>query len=186
MQRAEMFSHRFPKYCPLVVHNSRLYTCWTIGAVYYKGNSYYGSFPYSVKERIYALFPDCEKVCHLFSGTVRDLDTITYDIRPELNPSICDDVRNLEKWKRLLEDVDLFVADPPYEHSDFLKYGARPLNKSEVIRKLGRVAKSHSFLAWLDTRVPIYNKRVWGLLGYIGLVVSTNTRMRVLTLLEHA
>jgi hypothetical protein len=185
-ERAKRFALTFPKFCPLVLHNDRLYTCWVIGSLHSQKTGQYGSFPHSIKERIYALFPDCTNVCHLFSGTVNDLNTITYDMNPELHPTICDDITNLEKWKDRLQDIDLFIADPPYERDDFLKYRVGPFNKAEAIRALGRVAKPHSFLAWLDTRVPIHNKRSWMLLGYIGVVVSTNTRMRVLTLLERS
>lgn len=183
-QRAHAFSARFPNYCPVVVHGGRLYTCWVIGPLYARPNGFYGAYPHSVKERIYALFPDCEKVCHLFSGTIHDFSAITYDVNPDHQPTICDDIRNLVKHKDELADVDLFAADPPYEKEDFAKYGLPSLNKWEVIRELGKVAKPHSFLSWLDTRVPMYNKEYWALLGHIGLVVSTNTRMRVLTLFE--
>ena len=148
-----------------------------------KKNNFYGAFPYSLKERVYALFPDCQKVCHVFSGTVQDVGAVTFDVDPLLSPTICDDIRNIALHKELC-DIDLFIADPPYERSDFEKYRRKPFNKPMAIRDIGRVAKPNSYLVWLDTRVPIYNKKVWELLGYIGVVVSTNTRMRCLTLLH--
>jgi hypothetical protein len=176
----------FPQYAPLVVHNGRLYGTWVIGALFRKRPSkYYGTFPHSVKERILALYPDCHHLLHMFSGTVHDPGTITYDINPKVRPQICDDARNLLAHKKQLHGADLAVADPPYEARDFAVYGQKPFSKPKVIRDLGEVMEAHSNLAWVDITVPIYNKKVWALLGYIGLAVGTNTRFRALTLLQH-
>ncbi len=183
-QRAAAFRKRFPRYLAPSVHNGRLYTMWLCGALFSRKNGYYGSYPYSVKERIFALFPDCPQVVHLFSGTVSELGSITYDRLPELNPTICDDIMNIAGYRRELGDADLFIADPPYEASDFERYGVKPFNKPKAIQEIAKVAKPHSFLAWLDTRIPRTNKRIWALLGYLGLSVSTNTRVRCWTLLE--
>jgi hypothetical protein len=76
------------------------------------------------------------------------------------------------------------MADPPYEKRDFDRYGQPPFNKAQVIRDLGEVMRPGAFLAWLDVIVPMYSKKVWNLLGHIGLVVSTNTRVRMWTRLE--
>jgi hypothetical protein len=183
-QRIEAFHKRFPQYLAPSVHNRRLYTMWLCGALFSRKNGYYGSYPHSVKERIYALFPDCPKVVHLFSGSVNELGSITYDRLPELNPTICDDIMNIASHGAELKDADLFIADPPYDSSDFEKYGVKPFNKPKAIREIAKVAKPHAFLAWLDTRIPRTNKQIWGLLGYLGLSVSTNTRVRCWTLLE--
>ena len=184
-ERARHFSEVFPKYAPIVVHNGRLYTTWVIGAIYRRRVGYYGEFPYTVKERILALFPDCKKIIHLFSGTIHDPGTITYDINPSLRPTICDDVRNIKEYADIFKDADLVIADPPYEFKDFQRYGQKPFNKAKVIRDLGEIMSPKSYLAWLDVIVPIYNKKVWKLLGHIGLVLSTNTRVRMWTIWEH-
>jgi hypothetical protein len=184
-ERAKSFSRKFPNYAPLVVHNNRLYGTWVIGALYRRRTGYYGEYPYTVKERILALFPDCEKRLHLFSGTVKDLNSITFDINPELKPTICDDVRNVRKYEHVFREVDLVIADPPYEKKDFEMYNQKPFNKAKVIRDLGEMMQPKTYLAWLDVIVPIYSKKTWNLLGHIGLVVSTNTRVRMWTLLEH-
>lgn len=169
-----------------MVHNNRLYGTWVIGALFRKRRSrYYGIFPHSVKDRILALYPDCENILHLFSGTIHDHGTITYDINPRVRPQICDDVRNLLKHQRQLRNVDLAVADPPYEARDFAAYRQTPFSKPQVIRNLGSIMQPQSNLVWVDVTVPIYSKKVWALLGYIGLAVGTNTRFRALTLLQH-
>lgn len=184
-ERAEHFIKVFPTYAPLVVHNGRLYGTWVIGNLYKRKNTYYGSYPYKVKERIYALFPDCPNRLHLFSGTLTQEEGVTYDIKEELKPTICDDVRNVKFHKEVFKRMDLVISDPPYEASDFEKYSIKPFNKQKVIRDLGEIMRKNSYLVWLDTRVPIYNKKVWKLLGYIALVISTNTRVRMLSLFEH-
>jgi hypothetical protein len=183
-ERAEAFSRRFPQYAPLVVHNNRLYGTWVIGALYRRRTGYYGEYPHTVLERILALFPDCGRRLHLFSGVVDDPGAITYDINPELRPTICDDVRNIKKYAHIFREVDLVIADPPYEERDFKVYGQAPFNKPQVIRDLGEIMPPGSYLAWLDVTVPMYSKKVWSLLGHIGLIVSTNTRVRMWTLLE--
>ena len=70
--RKENFERKFPNYASLVVHNDALYTTWVVGADYRKNTDFYGAYPYKVKERILALFPDCKKIMHLFSGTIED------------------------------------------------------------------------------------------------------------------
>jgi len=61
----------------------------------------------------------------------------------------------------------------------------KPFNKAQVIRDLGAMMKRASYLAWLDLIVPMYSKETWNLLGHIAVIVSVNTRVRLLTLLEH-
>jgi 23S rRNA G2445 N2-methylase RlmL len=91
-----------------------------------------------------------------------------------LQPTICDDVRNIRKYAHIFRDVDLVIADPPYEERDFRVYGQRPLNKAQVIRDLGEVMAPGSYLAWLDVIVPLYSKRHWNLLGHIGSLSRGN------------
>ena len=183
-ERVKAFAQRFPDYLTPSVHNGALYTTWVIGAISYQSNGYYGSYPYMVLERILALFPDCKRIAHIFSGTVSDPDAITFDINPMLNPTIVGDIREIVKYKEAFKGVQLFVADPAYDAPDFEKYGVKPFNKAKAIRDLGVVAEPGAYLAWLDTKVPMYNKETWALLGHLGLVVSTNTRVRMWSLWE--
>lgn len=129
----------------------------------------------------YYLYFQTASILHLFSGVIAEHNVLTYDINPELNPTICDDVLNIEKYADIIRKIDLLIADPPYDKSDFEKYGVKSFNKHLVIRKLGNIMKSGSFLVWLDTRVPMYSKKIWQLLGYVGIIVSTNHRIRCLS-----
>lgn len=198
-ERVESFRRRFPNYLAPSIHNGALYTTWIIGNQYgprrnfrpsrgregfADGNGYYGQYPQGLKDRVLSLFPDCEKVAHLFSGTVADPGVVTYDINPDVKPTILDDIRNVTAHIDLLGDVDLFVADPYYDRIDFEVVGQEPFDKRVVLTELAKVAKAGSYLAWLDTRPPQFSGATWDLLGYLGVILSAGTRIRCLTLLE--
>jgi len=184
-ERAEAFALRYPKFPPFIIFKNRLYGLWIIGTISRQAPPYYGAYPHTLKERILALFPDCKVIMHLFSGSIQDFGTITYDINPKYEPTICDDVRNIRRYKAIISKVDLVIADPPYEEKDFRKYGLKPFNKTQVIRDLGAMMKRLSYLVWLDLIVPMYSGKTWNLLGHIAVVVGVKTRVRLLTLLEH-
>lgn len=180
--RVDSYRRAFPNYAPLQVWNGRIFGIWMVGSMYARDNDYYGAYPHSIKERILSLFPDCQKILHLFSGTIKDEGAITYDIKPGNNPTICDDVRNLPKHKAELQEVQLVMADPPYGKEDFEKYEVKSFNKTKVMSDLGATVKHGCYLAWLDQYIPMYKRETWSLLGHIGIVTGTNTRIRCLSL----
>jgi len=185
-QRIEHYDRTFPNYSgTLFTFRDRIYGLWMLGQYYKRTHGFYGEYPHKVKERMLALFPDCTNILHLFSGTIKDLNTITYDISSQFKPTICDDIRNVKNHVDVFKDIDLCIADPPYSKSDFEKYGQVPFNKPKVIRELGEIMKSGSYLVWLDTMVPIYSKKTWELYGHIALIISTNTRIRCWSLWKH-
>jgi hypothetical protein len=181
-QRIANYSKTFPNYAPLHLFNNRIEGQWIIGNNYSKGNGFYGAYPHGVKDRTLALFPDCPNIMHLFSGIIKE--GITYDIDAKLNPTICDDVRNIKNYYDVIKNIDLIMADPPYDKSDFEKYNCKSFNKRKVIKDLGTIVKSGTFLTWLDTRVPIHSKETWILLGYLAIIISTNHRIRCLSLFQ--
>lgn len=163
--------------------NGRIYGVWVIGNNYKNNSDFYGEYPHSVKERILALFPDAKNILHLFSGTLKEIATegkreYTYDISNKFSPTICDDVRSITKHGDFLKTIDLVLADPPYEKSDFEKYGCEPFNKAQVLRDLGVVMRPGSHVVWLDTRKPMYSKETWFLVAEIMVSISTNHRYR--------
>lgn len=184
-ERAENFERTYPQYSSLVVHNGRLYGFWLIGRWYASDRSFYGSYPPSYLGRIKSLFPDCQKVLHLFSGTIKGdgINELTYDIKPELEPNICDDAKNLLQHFRPSE-FGLILADPPYEARDFEKYGCKPFSKGRVVKDCSVIVKPGGFLVWLDTILPPFSKRDWQLFGIIGLVQSTNHRTRAISIFQ--
>ncbi len=186
-ERAENFKHTFPQYGPLVVHNERLYGFWLIGRWYASNRQFYGSYPPSYLARVRALFPDRNRVLHLFSGSIQNIpvNEVTYDIKPNFSPTICDDVRKLLQHFEPSE-FELILADPPYEARDFQKYGVKPFNKSKVVAECSVITKPDGFLVWLDTILPPFSKRDWELYGIIGLVQSTNHRTRAISIFQKA
>jgi len=181
-QRMDSYIQSFPRYAPLHIFNNRIEGQWIIGNNYSKGTKFYGAYPHKLKERILSLFPDCKDALHLFSGEIKE--GTTYDINADLNPSICDNVLHIKNHYDVIEKMDLIMADPPYEKSDFDRYNCKPFNKRQLIRDLGLIMKTGAFLTWLDTRVPIYSKETWKVLGHICIIVSTNNRVRCLTLFQ--
>jgi len=161
----------------------RIYGIWQIGHNYQRKEGYYGEYPPSYLERVYALFPDKHRILHLFSGTVRDKQGITFDINPNLNPDVVGDVRDLLKYFSKGQ-FDLVIADPPYEKRDFERYGTKPFSKAKVVRDVAYITEPGGFLVWLDTIVPIYSKELWKLSGHILLLTGTNRRVRVVTIWE--
>jgi hypothetical protein len=127
-QRVANYKKVFPKFAdvPMPVFNGRIEATWVIGNTYSrnKHTKFYGAYPYNLDKRILALFPDCPNVMHLFSGSIiEDKGTCTFDINPQLNPTICDNVKNIKNYEKIISKIDLIMADPPYDKSDFKKYG---------------------------------------------------------------
>ena len=184
-ERAQNFSRSFPQYSSLVIHNGRLYGFWLIGRWYASNRNFYGSYPPSYLARVKSLFPDCQRILHLFSGSLQEvgLNEVTYDIKPDFNPTVCDDIKNLLQHFKPGE-FDLILADPPYEARDFEKYGCKPFNKGKVVKECSIIVKPGGFLVWLDTRVPPFSKKDWQLYGIIGLAQSTNHRVRAITIFQ--
>lgn len=184
-ERAENFKRKHPRYSPLIVHNNRLYGFWVIGWRYASDRNFYGSYPPSYLSRVQSLFPDCKRILHLFSGTLQGdgINEVTYDINPDLRPDVCDDARNLLTHFQENE-FDLILADPPYDEKDFEVYGYEPFDKKEVIKNSVHIVKPGGFLVWLDTRLPQFSKKYWELFGVIGLVQSTNHRVRAITIFQ--
>jgi hypothetical protein len=181
------FKKQFPEALAPQLHNGALYVCWVIGTLLGPKGELYGQYPFHLRERIEALFPDAKKAAHLFSGTIRPnprRGTITYDMNPKWNPTICDSIMNIGRYVEEFEDVDLAMADPPYELADFQKYGCPPFNKAEAIRRIAKVLKPGAFLTWLDVRQPMYNGKFWTPRGILAISQAGNTRYRGLLLLQ--
>lgn len=185
---------------PLYIFNNRLYGDFIAGALYKRKNNYYGSYPHSVLERIYSLFPDCiDSVFHLFSGTIpyHFPDQLTMDIKPvveftdigdhnvkhQVKPFICDDIRNILKYKSILQKRKIIIADPPY-NDNHIKYKTEKVNKMQLLIDLEECCNAGTFLCWLDSSVPIYNAKTWYGYGRITVYVGANCDIRAWTILQ--
>jgi hypothetical protein len=178
--------HRvFKKYPKCLMESAgRVYGQFFIGNYYKRKEGYHGEYPPSFLERIYALFPNREKVLHLFSGTIKDEGrSTTVDINPEMNPSIVCNVTEVSQHIPP-KSFPLVICDPPYSKKDAQIYGTTLVNKRLALREARKVTQDGGILVWLDTQVPIYRKLDWKLTGMIGIFCGTNRVIRVATIFQ--
>lgn len=164
--------------------DGRCFGMWVMGNNYHVTSSYYGGYPHGYLKRIKALFPDAERVLHLFSGSVDTMECPgdTVDLRAELHPTYVDDAHTLEMVP--LGDYDLVLADPPYSIEDAEHYGTSMVRRNVVLKVLGSRMKPGAHLVWLDQVLPMYRKDQFSVIAYIGMVKSTNHRFRVITIFQ--
>jgi hypothetical protein len=160
--------------------DGRVVGTWVMGNDYRVKSTYYGGYPAGYLKRIKALFPEKQKVLHLFSGKV-DTETFpgdTVDINSDLEPTYVDDAQTLLNVP--LDQYDLILADPPYSVEDCDHYKSTMIKRNVVLRALTR-CNSGTHVVWLDQVLPMYRKDEWVVEAYIGMVKSTNHRFRVIT-----
>lgn len=164
--------------------DGRIVGTWVMGNDYRVKSGYYGGYPAGYLRRIAALFPDKQRVLHLFSGQV-DLKALpgdTVDLDASLCPTYVDDAQSLEGVP--VEDYDLILADPPYSVEDAEHYAPSMVKRNKVMRALGKRLRKGAHVVWLDQVLPMYRKDQFKTVGYIGMVKSTNHRFRVITIFE--
>ena len=164
--------------------DGRLLGIWIMGNSYQVESKYYGGYPHGYLKRVKALFPEKEKILHVFSGKV-DLGALpgdTVDIDDSLNPTYLDDAQSLSSVP--VEKYDLILADPPYSVEDAEHYQPTMVKRNKVMRALGEKAAQGTHVVWLDQVLPMYKKEQWTMTGIIGMVKSTNHRFRVVTIFE--
>jgi hypothetical protein len=152
-----------------------------MGNSYEKKTDYYGGFQGNFLKRIAALFPDRQRVLHLFAGRV-DLTRFpgdTLDIRPELEPTYCVNAETCEGVP--LAKYDFVLADPPYSESDAARYGTSLVSRNKVVATLAAGLPLGAHVVWLDQVYPMFSKDRLKPEAVIGIVGSTNHRFRVLT-----
>lgn len=109
---------------------------------------------------------DPEKVLHLCSGSVRT--GVTVDIRPETNPKIVADCRNVPLPD---ESFDWIMADPPYAEDyaqNLYGTGKSYPKPGEILKEACRLLKPNGRVGILHFMVPMTRKPlkmvgVWGI-----------------------
>ena len=201
-ERARFYNEAFPKRPALNHSNGWVTGTWAIGACYKNPNKLYGAYPYGYLARVHSMFPDARKILHVFSGgltrdsAIEPINTATRNfVFPgdiELVDSRGPDEGRYPTWQ---SDVctmpegwanrfDLILADPPYSPDDAEKYGTKMPVIREVMRELHRVAAPGANLVWLATQWPMHRKDQWKTWAHIGLVRSTNHRMRLVSMFQ--
>jgi len=122
-----------------IAGDGRTVGTWIMGNDYRVQTGYYGGYPAGYLRRIKSMFPDKNRVLHLFSGKV-DLTVLpgdTVDTNPGLSPTYLDDAQRLEHVP--LAAYDLVLADPPYSVEDAERYQTTMVKRNGVLRALQRV-----------------------------------------------
>jgi hypothetical protein len=173
----------FPK-SVFIGEDDRLYGTWVMGNNYTVQSTYYGGYPHGYLKRIKGLFPDKTNTLHLFSGQVgKDIfDGKTIDINPDNNPDVLGDAHKLSEY--FGKEFDLILADPPYSVEDCDHYKTTMVRRTTILRQCVKVIKKGGHIVWLDQVLPMYRKDELKVVGYIGMVKSTNHRFRVITIFE--
>lgn len=157
------------------------------GNDYHNQSKYYGAYPPNYLKRLKLLFPNQNKVLHLFSGMTPKgtwNNEISLDIKEELKPDIIGDATFLSNYKEELKETDLILSDPPYLNNH-IKYDTEKVHKVKVIKECAKILEKDGCLVWLDTIMPIWAKKDgWKIRGTIALLQSTNHQVRVITILE--
>lgn len=165
-----------------VGEDGRAVGTWIMGQNYTVKSDYYGGYPAGYLRRIKALFPDKQRVLHLFSGKV-DTDTMpgdTVDLNAANSPTFVDDAQTLDHVP--LTDYDLVAADPPYSVEDCDHYQTTMIKRNKVMATLGQLLRKGAHVVWLDQVLPMYRKDQFAIEAVIGVVKSTNHRFRVVTI----
>lgn len=206
--RALLYNQAFPDRPPLASTPEWITGTWCIGACYKNPNKLYGAYPHGYLDRVHSMFPDARNILHAFSGGLSQQHAVevAWDVRPEgwvcfladeshhvelvdlhgpeqgRYPTWQGDVCSLpEEWAGRF---DLILADPPYSADDARKYDVKMPNRRDVMRSLRRVCRKGGNLVWLDQMWPMHRKSEWRTWAHIGLVRSTNHRMRLVSMFE--
>jgi hypothetical protein len=178
--------HRETGYPPslFIGGDGRLLGIWIMGNNYTVKSGYYGGYPAGYLKRVKAMFPEKNRVLHLFSGKV---DTAIFkgkriDINEENHPDVIGDAHELSKY--FGEDFDLILADPPYSVEDCEHYGTSMISRNKVLEECYKVLEPGGHVVWLDQVLPMYSKLKLQPVGFIGMVKSTNHRFRIITIFE--
>lgn len=186
VERVAAYNSAFPKFPNIFFDKGWIIGVWNIGNSY-KGSGYYGAYPPSYLKRIKSMFPDKLRVLHLFSGSVKDNNAVTFDINPKLEPDIVGDAEDLAmeiKDSGLYSPFDLILSDCPYSKEDATHYGTPMINRFTVVKECVKVMAPGAHLCWMDTVLPMYRKAELARVGEIMITRSTNHRVRAVFLFE--
>src|SRR5829696_5761471 len=157
-----------------IAEDGRVVGTWIMGNDYRVKTGYYGGYPAGYLKRVAALFPDRQRVLHVFSGQV-DLAAMpgdTVDCNPALAPTYVADAHDLSAVP--LADYDLMLA-----------YQTTMVKRNGVLRSLAAGMRPGARVVWLDQVLPMFRKDEWAIEAVIGIVKSTNHRFRMVTIFRH-
>lgn len=161
---------------------TRKYATWFLGQNYRNATSYYGAYPPMYWKRIQAFIRPTDNVVHLFSGSLAPGNYQRVDMDPAMNPDICCKSEEVDQHV-LHNSVDIVFADPPYSKADSdIGYKGNYPNKKKTIESVHKILKPGGLLVWLDTALPMFRKTEYELAGVITILISTNHRVRLVSI----
>jgi hypothetical protein len=180
-QRACLYREAFPLFPPLAVvptadDTLRIEGLWIMGNNY-RTSGYYGAYPHGYLDRVMSMFPDAHDVLHVPSGSIPPGPYLRIDIRPECEPDIvgdCHDIAALVGPRRF----DLVLMDIPYSVEDADHYGRPMVNRNRVLASALEVTRPGGWVVCLDQVLPMFSKATARLGMAIGMIKSTNHRVR--------
>jgi len=193
IERAAAYGAAHPAFPSLATSGDWVYGVWVVGNDYRNPSKFYGAYPRGYLRRVGSMFPDARRVLHAFSGSLRR-DEARAHLHPDAAVELVDrvprtpDTTVADAAALPYEDqpFDLVLADPPYSPADAEKYGVRMPDRRRCLRELARVTRPGGNLVWLDTMLPMFRKVDWKLWGTVGLVRSTNHRVRLVSFFVRA
>lgn len=199
--RVEAYNSTFRHRPGLLADGGMIVGCWMVGCCYKNRNELYGAYPRGYLERIHAMFPDARSILHAFSGGLNwevawdeagwgdnegpDMELV--DLHgPEDGrfPTWRGDLLDFCQLPENAGRFDLILADPPYSAADAEKYDVPMIDRRKVMHRLRTVCGNGGHLVWLDQVWPQFRKHQWKTIGTIGLVRSTNHRVRLVSIFE--
>ena len=183
-ERASLFTRAFPKLAPLQYHDEQITGMWFLGGA--RHSNYYGSYHQNYLDRISSIFPDANKIVHLFPGSLPpgNYTRVGFDGTGEFQPDIKGDAEKLSSF--LPFKPDLIYADPPYSVEDAEHYKTGLINRPRVVDECGQVLQPNGYLVWLDQVLPVFSNKTLNLVGLIGSVRSTGNRFRAISIFRKA
>lgn len=155
-ERVEFYKTTFPTWPAPRADERWIDGMWVLGNDY-RGSGYYGSYPPNYLKRVLSMFPDAEKILHLFSGSLPKGEYIRFDLNQNLDAEVHGNAHNLSE-SFPSESFDLVLADPPYSSEDADHYGIPMVNRNLVIKEVAKILIPNGYLIWLDQVLPMFRK----------------------------
>lgn len=145
--------------------NGQIVGTWVMGNCYGKE----GDYPAGYVRRVRSLFPDKQRVLHVYS-----------DGREQLPGEYARTLRALSRQP--VEKFDLVLCDPPYSRESPNSLSNPKVQRQKTASVLADRLAEGSYIAWLDQIFPSYRRDQLEVEALIGVIRSANHRVRALTI----
>jgi hypothetical protein len=179
LARITRYSMKFNKFEPLYISKTgRIEGLWIMGNNYATKTKFYGAYPHGYLARVLSMFPDIEEkdIIHICAGSLPKGEYTRVDINPKLKPEICCNAEELSRHTD--RKFKLALIDVPYSKEDAEHYGYPMLSRKKTLEQAWHVLENGGWVIWLDQVFPMFSKKNWSFELSIGMIKSTNHRVR--------